>query len=60
MVLLIARTLGKRPVSPNFSALDKQVVQDLTLNRTYPKIQPWVYGYDAYAVVEEAYAENPF
>ncbi|KAK2753228.1 hypothetical protein FQN54_007919 [Arachnomyces sp. PD_36] len=27
---------------------------------THPKIQPWVYGYDAYAVVEETYAGNPF
>ncbi|KAH6675750.1 putative monooxygenase [Halenospora varia] len=27
---------------------------------THPKIQPWIYGYDAYAEVEKAYEQQPF
>ncbi|KAF2203260.1 putative monooxygenase [Delitschia confertaspora ATCC 74209] len=27
---------------------------------THPKIQPWIYGYDAYAVAEAAFAASPF
>jgi salicylate hydroxylase len=27
---------------------------------TCPEVQPWLYGYDAFAVVEEAVGEEPF
>lgn len=27
---------------------------------TCPEVQPWLYGYDAFAVVEQAVEEEPF
>lgn len=27
---------------------------------TCPEVQPWLYGYDAFAVVEQAVREEPF
>lgn len=27
---------------------------------TCPKVQPWLYGYDAFAVVDQAVREEPF
>lgn len=27
---------------------------------TCPEVQPWLYGYDAFAVVEQAVGEEPF
>ncbi|KUL92105.1 hypothetical protein ZTR_02230 [Talaromyces verruculosus] len=50
----------------------EQVKRDLLLSKsfekstngektwTHPKIQPWIYGYDAYAEVEKAYSLHPF
>lgn len=29
-------------------------------NRTCPQVQPWLYGYDAYAEVEKALKRTPF
>lgn len=28
--------------------------------RVYPKIQSWIWGYDAYEMVERTYESNPF
>lgn len=28
--------------------------------RMHPKIQPWLFSYDAYAEVEKAFAADPF
>jgi salicylate hydroxylase len=31
----------------------------VTINRTCPEVQPWLYGYDAIKEVEKAVAQNP-
>jgi salicylate hydroxylase len=51
---------AKKRGSTWYVNLEEQHVRIDWFCRTHPKIQPWVYGYDAYAEVEKAYNQRPF
>ncbi len=42
------------------SMLGGEVKADFPSRWTCPRVQPWLYGYDAYREVEEAFDKNPF
>ncbi|KAH8805703.1 hypothetical protein F5884DRAFT_860304 [Xylogone sp. PMI_703] len=42
------------------SMLGKELKPDFPSRWTCPRVQPWLYGYDAYKEAEEAYKANPF
>ncbi|RFU25624.1 hypothetical protein B7463_g10704, partial [Scytalidium lignicola] len=42
------------------SMLGKELKPDFPSRWTCPRVQAWLYGYDAYKEVEEAYKANPF
>jgi salicylate hydroxylase len=42
------------------SMLGQELEPDFPSRWTCPRVQPWLYGYDAYKEAEEAYARKPF
>ncbi|PBP17090.1 FAD dependent oxidoreductase [Diplocarpon rosae] len=42
------------------SMLGGELQPDFPSRWTCPRVQPWLYGYDAYREVEEAFKKNPF